>query len=78
MTRVADAISRACRSPLRRNRSSDALLCLQVTRGIAPRRHVLAKEVLPTPVVTVQARFLPSAAGGCRAALASGPRPHGY
>lgn len=45
---------------LRRNRLRDALLYLQVTRGVAPRNHVYPKQAQPSLVVTVRKPGFPS------------------
>jgi D-alanine transaminase len=46
---------------LQRNRLSDALLYIQVTRGTAPRNHVYPKEARPSLVVTARKPSFPSA-----------------
>jgi D-alanine transaminase len=44
---------------LRRNRLSEALLYLQITRGIAPRNHAFPKRARPSLVVTVRRPVFP-------------------
>lgn len=39
---------------LRRNRQGDALVYVQVSRGVAPRNHVFPKSIRPSLVVTVR------------------------
>lgn len=46
---------------LRRNRLSDALVYLQVTRGSAPRNHLFPKSARPSLVVTVRRPAFPRA-----------------
>ena len=46
---------------LRRNRLSDALVYLQITRGTAPRNHLFPKQARPSLVVTVRRPAFPSA-----------------
>jgi D-alanine transaminase len=45
---------------LRRNRLSDALVYLQVSRGTAPRNHAFPKRARPSMVVTVRRPAFPS------------------
>ena len=45
---------------LRRNRLSDALVYLQVSRGTAPRNHTFPKDARPSLVVTVRRPAFPS------------------
>jgi D-alanine transaminase len=44
---------------LRRNRLTDALLYLQITRGTAPRNHLFPKRARPSLVVTVRRPVFP-------------------
>lgn len=46
---------------LRRNRLADALLYLQVTRGVAPRNHLFPRQARPSLVVTVRRAAWPGA-----------------
>jgi D-alanine transaminase len=47
---------------LRRNRLDDALLYIQISRGVAPRNHLFPKQARPTLVVTVRRPAFPGAA----------------
>jgi D-alanine transaminase len=44
---------------LRRNRLRDALVYLQVDRGVAPRNHLCPADIAPTLIVTVRRANLP-------------------
>jgi D-alanine transaminase len=44
---------------LRRNRLADALLYLQITRGVAPRNHLFPKRARPSLVVTARRPVFP-------------------
>ncbi len=44
---------------LRRNQLRDALVYLQVDRGVAPRNHLFAADTTPTLIVTVRRAHLP-------------------
>ncbi|MDX8410501.1 MAG: aminotransferase class IV [Mariprofundaceae bacterium] len=50
-----DALSSLVRQTYDNNRIDDAMLYMQVTRGVAPRMHVPAHEPSPTLVITVRA-----------------------
>ena len=47
------------REILRRNRLSDALLYMQITRGVAPRNHLFPRRARPSLVVTVRRPAFP-------------------
>jgi D-alanine transaminase len=47
---------------LRRNRLGDALLYIQVSRGVAPRNHLFPKQARPSLVVTVRRPAFPGPA----------------
>ena len=55
------ALNIVIRSTLRRNRLRDALIYLQVDRGVAPRNHVYTVDLRPTLIVTVRRSSLPKA-----------------
>jgi D-alanine transaminase len=53
------ALASVVHETLRRNRLSNALVYLQVTRGTAPRNHVFPKRARPSLVVTVRRPAFP-------------------
>ena len=53
------ALESVLHETLRRNRITDALLYLQITRGIAPRNHVFPKRARPSLAVTVRRPAFP-------------------
>jgi D-alanine transaminase len=53
------ALASVLHETLRRNRLSNALVYLQVTRGTAPRNHVFPKRARPSLVVTVRRPAFP-------------------
>jgi len=55
------ALKTIIRSTLRRNGLHDALMYLQVDRGVAPRNHVVSARLRPTLIVTVRRSSLPRA-----------------
>jgi D-alanine transaminase len=55
------ALKTIIRSTLRRNGLHDALIYLQVDRGVAPRNHVVPARLRPTLIVTVRRSSLPRA-----------------
>ena len=55
------ALESVLHETLRRNRIPDALLYVQVTRGVAPRNHLFPKRARPSLVVTVRRPAFPSA-----------------
>jgi len=48
------ALSHIIAEVIRRNRVTDGIVYLQITRGVAPRDHVFPKKVRPAVVVTVK------------------------
>jgi D-alanine transaminase len=57
---------------LRRNRLTDALLYLQITRGAAPRNHLFPKRARPALVITVRRPVFPGRARPRRAVARRG------
>jgi D-alanine transaminase len=55
------ALESVLHETLRRNRISDALIYVQITRGVAPRNHLFPKRARPSLVVTVRRPVFPSA-----------------
>ena len=55
------ALELVMRETWRRNRLPDAMVYLQVSRGVAPRNHAFPSRVRPSLVVTVRPSRLPSA-----------------
>jgi D-alanine transaminase len=53
------ALASVLHETLRRNRLSDALVYLQVTRGTAPRNHLFPKRARPSLVITVRRPAFP-------------------
>ena len=53
------ALESVVREILRRNRLSDALLYMQITRGVAPRNHLFPRRARPSLVVTVRRPAFP-------------------
>ena len=53
------ALVTVVREALRRNRLRDALIYLQIDRGVAPRNHVWPAGIRPTLTVTVRRAHLP-------------------
>lgn len=62
MPMTRQALIGVIREALRRNGLKDALVYLQVDRGVAPRAHPFPKGVRPSLIVTVRRAVLPSAA----------------
>ncbi len=56
------ALRAVLREVWRRNRLSTGVLYLQVTRGVAPRRHLCAADIRPSLVVTARAPAFPDEA----------------
>lgn len=56
------ALVQVLKETLRRNRQRDALLYLQVSRGVAPRNHLYQPRLRPSLVVTVRRPSFPSTA----------------
>lgn len=52
------------REVVRRNRLTDGIIYLQVTRGVAPRNHPFPEDTDPTLVMTVKAKDLDALKGG--------------
>ena len=55
------ALESVLQETLRRNRMPDALLYVQITRGVAPRNHLFPKSARPSLVITVRRPIFPSA-----------------
>lgn len=55
------ALESVLQETLRRNRMPDALLYVQITRGVAPRNHLFPKSARPSLVITVRRPVFPSA-----------------
>jgi D-alanine transaminase len=55
------ALESVLQETLRRNRMPDALLYVQITRGVAPRNHLFPKGARPSLVITVRRPIFPSA-----------------
>jgi D-alanine transaminase len=55
------ALTAIIRQTLRRNGLRDALVYLQIDRGVAPRNHLFPAQALPTLIVTVRRAQLPKA-----------------
>ena len=55
------ALESVLQETLRRNRMPDALLYVQITRGVAPRNHLFPKGARPSLVITVRRAIFPSA-----------------
>jgi D-alanine transaminase len=55
------ALESVLHETLRRNQISDALIYVQITRGVAPRNHLFPKRARPSLVVTVRRPVFPSA-----------------
>ncbi len=55
------ALESVLQETLRRNRMPDALLYVQITRGVAPRNHLFPKRARPSLVITVRRPVFPSA-----------------
>jgi len=55
-----DGLSSIVRQTYEKNRVDDAMIYMQITRGVAPRVHVPAHELSPTLVITVRALPEPS------------------
>jgi D-alanine transaminase len=55
------ALESVLHETLRRNRIPDALIFVQITRGVAPRNHLFPKRARPSLVVTVRRPVFPSA-----------------
>jgi D-alanine transaminase len=53
------ALVTVIREALRRNRLRDALIYLQIDRGVAPRNHLFPKSARPTLIVTVRRAAFP-------------------
>jgi D-alanine transaminase len=53
------AVTSVLDETLRRNRLADALLYLQITRGVAPRNHLFPKRARPSLVVTARRPVFP-------------------
>ena len=56
------ALVQILKETLRRHRQRDALIYLQVSRGVAPRNHLFQPQLRPSLVVTVRRPSFPSAA----------------
>lgn len=57
----ADKLAALVRQTYKQNRLDDAMIYIQVTRGVAPRSHVPVHDLSPTLVITVRALPEPSA-----------------
>lgn len=55
------ALESVLHETLRRNPLADALLYIQITRGVAPRNHLFPKRARPSLVVTVRRASFPGA-----------------
>jgi D-alanine transaminase len=55
------ALESVLQETLRRNRIADALLYVQITRGVAARNHLFPKRARPALVITVRRAVFPSA-----------------
>src|SRR5215207_5833293 len=53
------ALKLIIQATLKRNRLRDALVYVQVDRGVGPRNHVFPKHARPTLIVTVRRASLP-------------------
>lgn len=52
------------REVLRRNRLTDGIIYIQVTRGVAPREHTFPENVVPSLVMTTTAKNIGGLVGG--------------
>lgn len=57
-------LSHLMREVVRRNRITDGIIYLQVTRGVAPREHTFPENVQPALVMTTKAKDIGGLVGG--------------
>jgi len=57
---AADELAAVIREAYRRNDFDDAMIYIQITRGVMPRSHIMADTAAPTLVVTVRQLLQPS------------------